>query len=383
MNIIINVILIIFYFFKGIITYIFIFLKKVYKLINNKNYNNKLDVLLKKETEKWADEFMSIPDEEFYYKISINGEISIYDLLLIKYLNGKTEDREMPQRFNRKPLKEEICKFINYGYIKLTYDLNYNLRKQTITTLKELLSIKNIKIKGNKKDILEAILNNFDKEYLENKFSTKSIVLTQKGEKLIEHNYCYIFAIEESSMYQIEDTLKLLHNERYFLDNWNWRDIVWLVLNKQWLANENNPDIKPYILRNISLSRADLTFKEKKYEVSLLHYFVAFRILISGSGENNWSVNKFYKAFDLKYPKYLLQKYKNYINNLSKEEIYYIMIETENFISFLEFNYFNTDEAFKIMIDMINDEDKPLKEYNYIHVDLNKYTEDEYFYFKK
>ena len=115
---------------------------------------------------------------------------STSELILLQYTEGFNSQDRFPNYFltiHSLDANRTIQKFFNDGLISIA-PITFTLEKHTIPELKELLSTKGLSTKGNKKTLIQFIVDNIDCKELENYFSDRYYVLTEKGRLLLENN---------------------------------------------------------------------------------------------------------------------------------------------------------------------------------------------------
>lgn len=297
----------------------------------------------------------------------VNNELTVEEFLLLNYLQNKPINISLPIKYNLFNLNSKINHFKKLGYIEISKDVKVSLNLLKIPELKEILKENDLKVGGKKEELIERILGNVDYYELEEKYSIEHVKLTEKGEKSIKYDYAYIFM--EDEWWNNKEITKMIYKTRQSLpSNFRYSDVLWGVFNELFI--KKSKDITT--LKNVSLARFELLKKEKRYELALLHLLVFFRFEISGNSNNKlicrieWLTTIY--AASLFYHK-LKELFKECYFELEKIEENIKL--TEPYLNSLDFNYFNTEEAFKIIKDLIDTNDKHIefKSYNYKKLD--------------
>lgn len=307
----------------------------------------------------------------FMDKKIINDEISIKDLFLLNYLNGKDDKIILPVHFQLFSADKKIKDFIDKGYIVLTNNLEDSLNYLTIEELKIILRDNKLKLTGNKTDLIKRIIDNVDNEYLKKNFNKNKITLTEKGISTIKYNKALIYMNSSSMSYDTSIYEELYNTRKELPSKFSYRDVIWGVLNTRYIETENKTDI--HEMENIQIERFKLLYEEKRYKLALLYLLAYFRLMISGM-EYNKGIAKIDTLTIEPYFYTLLRQLlsKEEFNN---KEIEDTMIQTNQFISSLPFNYFDSAEANNIFNQIINGESIDLKSFNYKELDKKAYED--------
>lgn len=120
------------------------------------------------------------------------------DILMLEYINeGIFKGYKFPQfwryTYNVDP-KTVLNKLMNLGLIYETINIETNLNSVTIPVLKDFLREKELKVSGNKPDLIERIINKVAKEEIEKEFNDISYKLSDEALRIIEENSHIIYA---------------------------------------------------------------------------------------------------------------------------------------------------------------------------------------------
>ncbi len=261
--------------------------KKVNKNQNEGVFNE--TKYIKKKNEEMRQRVLSYDDsvseKEIKQALSNiqNDKLTIDEVEFLKYINNKKVDIKFSPRwefeYEIRP-RIEVAKLLKLQYI--TYSSwKDNIQNSTMTELKEVLKLENLKVSGNKQELIERAVGNIDMSLLKKTFNKSKYVLTEKGKKVIEQNKILFMSDKEKAGKEFEElsdleykqlqvfgkverykTLK--HNELAFTKGYSKYDILWSIYNEQ-------KDIyirqKDYTMAGVVYERMSETLeKEGKYE---------------------------------------------------------------------------------------------------------------------
>ena len=185
--------------------------------------------------------------------------------LFIFLTNGREIEEEMPKyffysyNFEVKKVLEEVIKEEYLCYSNYEENMTFYTNKD----LKEILKENKLSQNGNKKDLIERLIENVDKDILIKKFSKSHYVLTEKGKKLLESkNYIKDY----HNLYQkvlginlkiVEQKMELLNCDIYKAFEEILKEKI--IIEKK----ENNWDIIKSLYRKLGiLYKENYNFKE-------------------------------------------------------------------------------------------------------------------------
>lgn len=286
-----------------------------------------------------------------YY--NIKQSIAIF----LNWANGKEigiSNADYPQymKYNfgiNNPIKFHN-KMIDENYL-CTPEISDLLTYFKVTELKEILSKNNLSKTGNKSILIERILSNVPKDYLNQlKNNSHNYILSKKGVDFIKQNQHYI-DIYKSGHWEI--SLEEYNKKKASLNfNASFNDIAWGIFvdrNIQLSSHQNWG-----LVRNNIHNMSELLYKENKYTESLSMLLEVLYYDLSGM-ENNNMLCDFDSIF-------IAPGITNKILNLKS---YYSdeLIDNSKFKSQLPFSYFS-NETFKILInELLETGDINLKKY--------------------
>lgn len=180
-------------------------------------------------------------------KILSNNEV-----IFLKYMNNKNINTMFSPRwrfqYDINPIAE-LTKLIKLEY--LTYsNWQENLKNATMKKLKETLKEENLKVSGNKQELIERVLGNIDTDLLEERFNKGKYILTDKGKKILEKNKRLFMSDREKAgkefeeltdeeysrlqvFHKINEYKRLKNNELSFKKGYTKNDILWSIYNIQ------------------------------------------------------------------------------------------------------------------------------------------------------
>lgn len=212
------------------------------------------------------------------------------EIIFLKFMNNKKTKYTFSPRwefqYDIKPIVE-VAKLKKQGY--LTYSSWYdNVKNATMKELKEILKEENLKVSGNKQELIEKVLGNIDVDSLEERFNEGRYILTDKGKQIIEKNKRLFMSDREKAgnefaeltdeeyrqlqiFHKVNEYKRLKHNELSFEKGYKKNDILWSIYNKQ-------KDIyirqKDYVMVGVVYDRmCDILEEQKRYEQEI-HFLI-------------------------------------------------------------------------------------------------------------
>lgn len=286
-----------------------------------------------------------------------NSNININEIMFLDYMDGLHEDFFRPvywmYDYNIN-YDQEINKLIILKYLKLEININKNLSNLKVNELKSLLKENAQETNGKKQTLIQRIIENIDKSYLEEKFNEKIYTVTNTGKKLIQENYLYI--INRKKKYEFTD--EEIQEAYKLKGNFSDSDRVWSILNKRnialsakglWGLYSNNLYKMGYIL-----------FKEKKYRQALDFYIANFIIDLSGMANNNLVLKASLLFISSGLPEQIEELLE--LCNLSDADLL-ALINHNPFCKTLPFRYYDNVTLVQILIDCFNEIDFDYKNY--------------------
>lgn len=201
------------------------------------------------------------------------------DIMFLEYINGLTERNTFITEWRYYWGVDEqktISKLISLGYLTLKKDIKKNLELQTIPQLKIILKNHQLAVSGNKKALIEKILDNIKIDELEEMFPKKIYTVTPEGEQLINDNYLWVLNRKNNYNFTQEEVNKAYSLGKEYSDN----DRVWLIMNDRILRYTKNNKFSQ--VRMAYYYMAEQLFKEDKYSDALDLYIAVCLIDLSG-----------------------------------------------------------------------------------------------------
>ena len=174
------------------------------------------------------------------------------EIVFLKFMNNKEIYISFSPRWEfQYEIKPRIlvAKLLKLKY--LTYSSWYdNVKSATIKELKEVLKSENLKILGNKQELVKRVLENVDANILKETFNKGKYILTDKGKEIIEkHKYLFMSNKEMAGedfteltdyeyefleeLGQIQEYARLKKYEISFEKGYNKNDVLWSIYNVQ------------------------------------------------------------------------------------------------------------------------------------------------------
>lgn len=218
-------------------------------------------------------------------KRSNHRELNPVEILMLNYANKRTVgDSSFPgywhYQYNSEP-KELIERLLSLDLLKIDSTLPNNMKDYLVKDLKKLLREKELKVSGNKDELIERLLNNVPKEELEIIFNQKKYLLTVKGNEILALNdhirFFHSYGRLGISIYRAQAIKK--ENPEF-----NKFDIAHKQLEHSSTRNLNNSDWGLY--RNDRYSVSVILELENKLIDSLEVLFEVCYYDLSGVGNN-------------------------------------------------------------------------------------------------
>ncbi len=123
-----------------------------------------------------------ILDEDF----SLSGGLSYLDVKALKFWNKKRTDFIVPSYYSEsafgRNVEPALRRFLSCGYLSLG-DMRQRIALKTVNELKAILSEHELKTSGNKPELIQRILDNFDNDQLDALFPVNIYKITEEGQK--------------------------------------------------------------------------------------------------------------------------------------------------------------------------------------------------------
>lgn len=205
------------------------------------------------------------------------------EIMFLKFMNNKATKINFSPRwefqYNIKP-RIESAKLLKLQYL-MQSSWPDNVKNATTKELKEILKAEQLKVTGNKQELVERVLGNIDVDLLEEKFNKSKYILTDKGRQVIEKNKRLFMSNREKAgkefeeltdaeysqlqvFHKVNEYKRLKHDELSFDKGYTKNDILWSIYNKQ-------KDIyirqKDYIMVGVVYDcMCDILNEQSKYE---------------------------------------------------------------------------------------------------------------------
>lgn len=203
------------------------------------------------------------------------AEISYLDAEAIKFWNKKKTDFEVPAYYQESAFGRNVVtalpRLLSAGYLELG-DLRQRISLKTVPELKAILADRELKVSGKKKELVERLLDNFDKEDLEELFPVGVYQITEKGQEALEPYEI----IEENNKYNLGLSYYRLIKERDACpDDTNEEILARLLLEdvQQCFKTQNEIGFQQIAARAAHFMRGIGEF-EKSFELYSLAFFV-------------------------------------------------------------------------------------------------------------
>lgn len=116
------------------------------------------------------------------------AELSYLDAEALRFWDGKKTDFVVPQYYSKTPfgrnVEPALQRLLDSGYLAYG-DIRQRVSLHTIPELKAVLADRELKVSGNKKELVSRIIDNFDSEDLEELFPVNDYHITEKGKSAL------------------------------------------------------------------------------------------------------------------------------------------------------------------------------------------------------
>lgn len=116
-------------------------------------------------------------------------ELSYLDAKALDFWNGKRTDFEVPKYYSESAFGRNVSpalqRLLDAGYLKLG-DIEERISLKTIPELKAILTDRELKTSGNKKELVYRLWENLDENVLDELFPVNVYKVTEKGKKALE-----------------------------------------------------------------------------------------------------------------------------------------------------------------------------------------------------
>lgn len=245
-----------------------------------------VDTKLEKQQTLYYDD--TVPEKEIQQFLNSikDDRLTENEVIFLKFMNNKSTDISFSPRwefqYELKP-RIELAKLLKLEY--LTYSTWYdNVKNATMKELKEILKTEELKVTGNKQELIERVLGNIDTKLLEETFNKGKYILTDKGKQIIEKNKRLFMSDREKAskefaeltdaeysqlqvFHKVNEYKRLKHNELSFEKGYFKNDVLWSIYNTQTLEYLNKKD---YVMASVVYNNMySLLYSEKRYEKAL------------------------------------------------------------------------------------------------------------------
>lgn len=283
------------------------------------------------------------------------------EILLIDWISGKHEDVVFPRYFETEygiDAKRSLKKLIKEHYVSESSSYE-SLNSFRVSDLKEILKTKQLKVGGNKSELLTRIQENFQEDEVIAFIQHPSLMPTEKGQEALEDYYYIVPAHRNNSkdgIYNVANAIRKVYELDYRPNN---GDISWILFQEAYM--KYGKKFKYGLMRNVIFSMAKQLSNEGKYVDSLHHYFRVF--IFDSSGLSN--------SRQVDHPKIMMfnmpaaSSIKKVINHLEldEEELFeHFSISWDKTRGELLFHYFTGEECFTCLKYALEDDEDRVKE---------------------
>lgn len=270
------------------------FLKsKVNKIKGKKVQSSKVRVPIKVSlsTEEISNEVIPI-EERIKDKKPNPGGLYPHEILVLSYAHTfYTDGNNSFQRFwwyryGIEDVNKVLESLLNRGFIKVA-SIENAMYKATVVELKDILRENELKVSGKKEILINRLLDEVDKEKLNNIFNRRTYEITELGEEILKSNehipYIHSRFIENLDIFSLNELVK---DKK---PGYSYKDVIWGYLNKR--SIELISEGKFGLYRNCRLTMYDFLIERNKDNKSFYLLLEVIRYDLSGLSNN----------FDLKF----------------------------------------------------------------------------------
>lgn len=120
---------------------------------------------------------------------SLSDDLSYLDVKALRFWNKKRTDFVVPSHYSEsafgRNVEPALQRLLSCGYLALG-DMRQRISLKTVNELKAILSEHELKTSGNKPELIQRILDNFDDDSLEMLFPVNTYRITEEGQRAIE-----------------------------------------------------------------------------------------------------------------------------------------------------------------------------------------------------
>lgn len=277
-----------------------------------------------------------------------SDELTANEIIFLKFMNNKSLDISFSPRwefqYELKP-RIELAKLLKLEYLTQSSWHN-NVKNATTKELKEILKTEELKVTGNKQELIERVLGNIDADLLERTFNKGKYILTDKGNKIIEKNkrlfmsdrekagneFAELTDVEYSQLqvfHKVNEYKRLKNNELSFEKGYTKNDILWSIYNRQ-----KNIYIKQrdYVMVGVVYERmCDILDEQKRYEQET-HFLICcmyFKVYEMLPSDGSIGDTDYYERHMKKHCKYIKKLMKNCNKDINNFDIKHNFITNE------------------------------------------------------
>lgn len=305
------------------------------------------------------------------------AKLNPVEILFLDYIDGKpTKNPSFPgywnYLYNSNP-NLMLKKIINNGYVKKS-DYLFNMQKEKVATLKEILRQNGLKVSGKKAELIKRITENLPESECKKIFNSSFYQHTEKAKELLNQHKALIY-FHKRSFYNYDISIKDVYQYSLNYPQFNEYNIMRNLLKKGLDKFSNNKSWGLY--RNSLLGIAYTFMDEQKYIESLnLLLEICYRDL-SGLGNNNILTPELSQLAPGIISMIQSVTESLQIDNNKLKEIY---IEVVNKIE-LPFHYFTKTDSWEILNASLNNDELAVKKlYKKAKTKIPKSISNNYFY---
>lgn len=267
----------------------------------------KKEIIANNQGVEFSVEVEGPPPLEELLKTAVASKQGLYphEIIMLEYAPSyKTANNSFQQfwfyQYSVKEPQKILDSLFDRGFIKIG-DLKSALEKLKIPEIKDELKAIEQKVTGKKAELIDRLLENADKEYLEKKYSERYFALTEKGESELKDNE-YVSYLHRNRVMTVWEM-----NQRISQTHYPYRDVLWGYFNEQSTLHFQNFDFGLY--RNTRLNMYRFLMEENKPKTAFQMLCEVISFDFSGLGNSEKSMFKWEQSD----PEFYLEMYKSRI----------------------------------------------------------------------
>lgn len=207
-----------------------------------------------------------------------------HEILVLDYAHTFYTDENSFQgfwwyRYGVRDVQVVLTSLVKRGFLQIG-DIRSTLEKQNATVIKEVLKTHELKLSGEKAELVQRLLDSIPESELNERFPKRTYALTDLGEAALDEevyvSYIHRHGVEDLDIWSLN---KMVHTQPYM----PYRDKLWGYLNQRSMQHFQDRNFGLY--RNCRFNMSQFLCEEKKYRDALA--MLAEVVFFDLSGANN------------------------------------------------------------------------------------------------